>query len=321
MSGMGHTPLNLHSILSAWDWSPFALVVLVALLAAGSWYLAAEWRLAARGRLWPRRRELAFLGGLLTVDLALQSPIATFTGSYFEAHVIQHLLLMVVAPALLALGAPSTLLLQSADRITKRRWLRVLRSPAFAALTHPVTVWLLYFGLMLVFFLGPLVNVAMDHMALMDALNVVFLLGGCLYWWPLVGLDPIVHWKMGYGTRMLTVLIGGPIETWLGIAIMAARSPIASMYTLSSTHAGGGMLWAVTELATLIGFVPIYVRWLRSEERLGRRLDRRSDNLSGSVPQEPLLRSGPNRGSARSAWEAAWLERTGAIPTQSGRVD
>jgi putative membrane protein len=101
-------------------------------------------------------------------------------GSYFQAHVVQHLLLMVLGPVLLALGTPSTLLLQSSGRPSKIRWLRVLRSGPFAVLTHPILVWFLYFGLMLVFFLSSLINFSMEHMALMDVINLTFLLGGCL---------------------------------------------------------------------------------------------------------------------------------------------
>ena len=177
----------------------------------------------------------------------MQSPVATFTASYFQAHVAQHLLLMVVAPPLLALGAPSTLLLQTAGRATKKRWLAVLRSRPFAIATHPVLVWFFYFGAMFAFFLSPLLNFAMEHMALMDAINLAFLLGGTFYWWPMVGLDPIVHWRMGYGARLANLALGVPFESFLGIAIMSQRAPIASMYTLSSTRAGGALLWAATE--------------------------------------------------------------------------
>ena len=62
------------------------------------WYLRAQSDLAARGRRWRRKRTLSFLAGLVALDLALQSPVATFTMEFFQAHVIQHLLLMVVAP-------------------------------------------------------------------------------------------------------------------------------------------------------------------------------------------------------------------------------
>jgi putative copper resistance protein D len=340
MGGMRRVDFSLHSALTAWQNGPFALLVLAGVIMAAYWYLRADWMLSARGRRWPWTRTAAFLAGLVAVDLALQSPVATFTGTYFQAHVVQHLLLMVVAPPLLALGAPSTLLLQTARRRTKERWLRILRSPAVAVLTHPITVWCLYFGIMFAFFLSSLINVAMHHMALMDLLNLLFLFGGTLYWWPMVGLDPIVHWKMGHGARMVNILLGGPPEVILGLAILSLRVPIASMYSLSSTHAGGALLWVSTEFVVIAAFMPIFWQWMRSDERAAVRLDARAAQPPSaeaasltppSVPAvtpapapPPVPRQSPQRAPARvpapnglTLWEAAWLARTGRIPTAS----
>lgn len=307
---MSNLKFGIHNLLVAWQWSPFSIVVAVALVALAYWYLSEDWHLAMRGRRWPARRTVSFFGGLVAVDLALQSPVSTFTATYFQAHVTQHLLLMVVAPPLLALGAPSTLLLQTAERSIKTRWLSVIRSRPFAVLTHPITVWSLYFGLMLVFFMTTLINTAMNDMALMDLINLVFLLGGCLYWWPMVGIDPIVHWKMSYAARILNILIGAVPETFLGIAILSQRDPIASMYSLSSTHAGGGMLWMSTEMATFIGFVPIFIQWMRSDERSASRADAREDASKGRT-------EGELDDAINTRWEAEWLARTGSVPLRS----
>jgi putative copper resistance protein D len=332
MNRMAPVSFSLHGALTRWESSPFALLVVVGLVAAASWYLWADWQLAGRGRRWPWPRTVAFLAGLVAIDLALQSPVATFTGSYFEAHVLQHLLLMVVAPPLLALGAPSTLLLQTASRRTKVAWLGVLRSRPFAVLTHPVTVWILYFGIMFAFFLSSLIDVAMRHMALMDAFNVLFLLGGCLYWWPMVGNDPIVHWKMGYGARMVNILLGGPPEVILGLAILSARVPIASMYSLSSTHAGGALLWISTEIVVVIAFFPIFWQWSRSDERAANRADTASrgvqPSIAGGAVQSAVAGAGagaatgavvaparrPGLDRPLSNWELMWLSRTGSVP-------
>ncbi|MGH9028922.1 MAG: cytochrome c oxidase assembly protein [Acidimicrobiales bacterium] len=314
---MSPIEFSLHSALTHWQWSPFSLFTGASLIAVAVWYLRADWQLAARGRRWPGRRTGAFLAGLVAVDLALESPVASFTGSYFQAHVLQHLLLMVVAPPLLALGAPSTLFLQTSGRRIKVRWLAVLRSRPFAALTYPATVWALYFGVMFVFFLTSLINTAMHDMALMDVMNLTFLLGGCLYWWPMVGIDPIVHWKMGYGARMLNVLVGAAPETLLGLAILSSGRPIASMYTLASTHSGGGLLWVSTEFATMVGFVPIFLQWMRSDERQALRADARAQVPMVVDADAAVATESPGRtGADLTAWEAAWLAKTGTVPSQ-----
>lgn len=264
MDMMPRAAFSLHTLLTRWQMSAFPLLVVLLLVSAGVWYLRADWALAARGRRWKTNRTLAFFAGLVAVDLALQSPIATMTGTYFQAHIVQHLLLMAIAPPLLAMGAPSTLYLQTTSRRHKERWLAIIRSRPFAALTHPLLVSFLYFGVMYIFFLSSLINLAMTHMWLMDIINLVFLFGGLLAWWPMVGIDPIIHWKIGFGARMAFVLVGSAIDAFLGVAILNLSHPVASMYSLSSTHAGGGLLWAGTDVLALMAFAPIYIQWMRS---------------------------------------------------------
>ena len=148
----------------------------------------------------------------------------------------------------------------------------------------------------------------MEHMALMDAINLTFLLGGTFYWWPMVGLDPIVHWKMGYGARLANLALGVPFEAFLGIAIMSQRAPIASMYSVPSTRAGGALLWAATEVATFTGMVPIVLQWVRADDRAGRRADDRAGHGRGPT--------GPGRGLPAAAWPPpAWPPPTWPPPT------
>ena len=149
---------------------------------------------------------------------------------------------------------------------------------------------------MIVFFLSPLINVAMHHMDLMDAINVLFLLGGTLYWWPMVGIDPIMHWKMNYGGRMLNILLGTGIEAFLGVAILASSHPIASMYSLPSTHSGGALLWVSTEFVTLGAFLPIFIQWMHSEERIASRYESTIDR--DGAPQLLEQPAGSAAGSA-----------------------
>jgi putative membrane protein len=329
MSGQ-RAAVTLHGVLTQWQFSIFPLAVLAVCLGLAVWYLRADWRLAARGRKWSGWRTTSFMLGLFAIVLALQSPLVFYTGEYFEAHVLQHLLLMVVAPPLLALGAPSTLLLQTSGREFKSRWLHVLRSRPFAVISHPVPVWFLYYGVMFLFFLTPLLNYAMLHMWLMDILNVFFLLGATLFWWPMVGMDPIIHWKQTYPFRMGNLLLGSGIEAFLGVAILNSHHTLASMYTLSSTHAGGGVLWAATEVVTLGAFVPIFLQWMRSEDRLAARADAAGATLTlapvaanaarppadPAPARTPVMVSSPIPVDQLTAWEYAWMTRTGSIPTR-----
>ncbi len=320
-SMMPRVAFTPHDVLTRWDVSAFPLLVAAGLVAAGVWYLRADWTLASRGRHWKTRRTLAFFGGLATIALALVSPVATMTGTYFQAHIVQHLLLMAVAPPLLAMGAPSTLFLQTTKRATKRRWLAVLRSRPFEALTHPALVAFLYYGVMFIFFLTSLINLAMTHMWLMDVINVFFLAGGLLFWWPMVGIDPIIHWKLGFGARMFLVLIGSAIDAFLGVAILNLSHPIASMYTVSSSRAGGGLLWAAADVLAIAAFLPIYFQWMHSEERAGKRIDSHFAKLSARsalpISAQPVG-TVDGRRPRLSAWEASWRQRVGEVPVTRG---
>ena len=336
MSGMPRVVFSLHDLLTRWEASAFPLLVVLLLIAAGAWYLRADWTLAARGRRWKTRRTISFFAGLVTIDLALQSPIATMTGTYFQAHVVQHLLLMAVAPPLLAMGAPSTLYLQTTSRKHKERWLAVLRSGPFEVLTNPVLVAFLYYGVMFIFFLTSLINVAMTHMWLMDVINVFFLFGGTLFWWPMVGIDPIIHWKLGFGARMFFVLIGSAIDAFLGVAILNLSHPVASMYTLSSSHAGGGLISAGTDVLALVA-LRTHLLPVDALRRARRQTPRPAPGQSGvchrefqrelkwQLQRKPPPAGGPGRtaGQREGVGMGGRLEATGRelahLPTQGGR--
>ena len=299
MNGAHHLGLTLHNVLTQWDTSPFALLTLATVLVVGAWYIQSVWALSAKGRKWSRKRTTAFLTGLVLIDLALQSPIATLTMGYFEAHMVQHLLLMVTAPPLLALGAPMTLALQTSGRATKVRLLRVLNSRVFKWWSHPIPTAAVFYVSMFAFFLTSAVDVAMNHMWLMDVVNVAFLVAAMHFWWPIVGIDLIPHWPMSHGMKMVSLLIGVPIESFLALALLASVRPAASMYSLSSTHAGAGILWIGAEAFTFLALIPVFLQWLRFEGRRTARIDAELDAAYAAAGSSltPVGRDGTSGGS------------------------
>ena len=79
MPGMRYIPLDSHTVLTQWQFSPFPLLVLAAVTVTALWYLRARAQLMARDRYWGWNRTLSFLAGLVALDVALQSPVASFT--------------------------------------------------------------------------------------------------------------------------------------------------------------------------------------------------------------------------------------------------
>ena len=259
--GMGAAPrVDAHTILTDWQVSVFAVGAGAVLVVIAVWYLVSVRALAARGRRWSRWRTVSFLCGLVAVELALGSSVAVLAGYTFTAHIAQHLLLMVIAPPLGALGAPMTLALQTSRRPTKRRLLAALRSAPFRVISHPVPVFFMYYLSMYAFFLTGALGYAMTHMWVMDLVNLGFLGGATLFWWPMVGIDPIPHWNMNPGLKLLNLLIGVPVESFLGVALLMKATPAAPMYSLATTHFGGGVLWVATEVATVAALLPIYTQ-------------------------------------------------------------
>ncbi|MGC4807339.1 cytochrome c oxidase assembly protein [Micromonospora sp. DT233] len=152
-------------------------------------YLAAALRQRGPGGGgWPHRRTAAFGVGaaLLTVGLGLP-------GGGFAAHMWQHLLIGMLAPLGLVLGAPVTLALRTLPRRRGRALVRLLRHRALGPLAHPVTGLALSTGGLYLLYLTPLYRATLAHPALHHLTHLHFLLAGLLFTWSIAGPDPGPH--------------------------------------------------------------------------------------------------------------------------------
>jgi putative membrane protein len=274
--------LTFGDVVTKSRFEPAAASVIVLVL---WWYLSAVKRLSVRGRRWAPTRLACFMVGLAVLTVATQSGVATSDTTSFSAHVIQHLLLGMLAPVLLALGAPITLALQAGSRTTSRRLLRVLHSRPVSVLTHPVTAWALFGGSMFVLYFTSLYADTIRNVALHDATHLEFVLVGCLFFWPVVGIDPTPH-RLPYGGRMLYVLVALPFHTILGVALITQQRLIAPGITLADQQAGAGILWSAGEALGLIAMMVVAYQWMAAEEREAIRLDRQLDRREAAELQE-----------------------------------
>src|SRR5271154_5334354 len=136
-------PLTAHTAFTEWQFAPVvtAGVGLLAVL-----YLVGIWRVRRRhpARPWPVLRSLSFYAGLAAVVLATESSIGAYDDVLFSVHMIQHLMLIMVAPPLLVAGRPVTLLLH-ASRNPLHSWTKaVIRSRVVTALTGPPVAATIY---------------------------------------------------------------------------------------------------------------------------------------------------------------------------------
>lgn len=270
---MPASTLSLGQLLFGWHLSASSGVVTAVITLAGMSYVVGIRRLAARGRRWSRWRAASWIGGLLSIVVALDSGMASYDESVFTVHVVQHLILMSTAPPLLALGAPVTLALQTLDRRKKTALLSVLHTPIARFASNPLIGFVASMGAMYGYFLTGLYPYSIAHPLFHEATHAAILAAGCLYWWPIVSADPIPR-RLGYGPRIGVVLAAIPFNAFLGIAIMNMSAPISPVNTLADTHNGGGLLWGVGELFTLGALGVLFAGWAKEEERKGKRQDR-----------------------------------------------
>jgi putative copper resistance protein D len=250
------------------------------------WYAVAVRRLRLRGRRWAPGRTACYLLGLVIVALATQSGLAAEDTTSFSAHVIQHLLLGMLAPVLLALGAPITLALQASGRPARRRLLRLLHSRAVWIISHPITAWFLFGGSMFALYFTNLYADTLHNTGLHLLVHLHFVLAGSLFFWPVVGIDPTPH-RLPYAGRLLYVLIALPFHTIIGVALVTQRKLIAPGLSLTDQQNGAGILWSAGEALGLIAMFVVVWQWMGAEEREAARLDRQLDAQVAAQVEAP----------------------------------
>lgn len=261
------------------------------LLAAGLYAIGVR-RLAQRGRRWPAGRSVCFGVGVAVLAVATCSGIGRYDDTLFSVHMAQHMLLGMVGPFFLALGAPVTLALQASNRPTQRRLLGVLHSRPFQTLTNPLVGWALMGGSSFVLYFTPLYEATLRHDWLHELVHLHFVAVGVLFFWPVVALDPQRH-PLSHPARLLYVMLAVPFHVFLGLAVLSAHPPIAASYyaalhrhwgpsLAADQRIGGGILWAVGDLFGLIPGAVVVAQWLQADERRQAREDAALDAAQAS---------------------------------------
>jgi cytochrome c oxidase assembly factor CtaG len=270
---VGPSP-SLRSVALDWSFDPGALV-LAAL--AGGLYAAGVRRLAARRRRWPAARSAAFGTGLAVLVVATCSGLGRHEEVRFSIHALQHALLGLVAPLLVALGAPVTLDLQASSRATRTAVLRIVHSRPATFLAHPIPAWLVFGGTVVALYTTPLLEASTEHDAVHAAVHLHVLAAGVWFCWVTVGVDPVRR-RPSHPVRLLAVLAALPFHTVVGLALVGSDQLLApgAYPDLGDQHAGGGVLWASGEVFGLVASGIVLAQWMAHEERVARREDRRA---------------------------------------------
>lgn len=194
--------------------------LLVELLVAAAYGAAARKR-SPRGFSWPVRRTAAFFAGLLVLAVALDSGIAAHDDIPW-VHVLQHALLMTLAPILLVIGAPITLTMRTISRSGRRRLLALLHDPSVHGLVkRPAVLVLDYNAAMALVLLAPIYRLAEGHLVLHIAIHAYVVFCGLLFWAAVLARDPIPA-RLSKEARIRAVAISVPINATFAAAVMAA---------------------------------------------------------------------------------------------------
>ncbi len=252
----------------------FAPVVTAATVAAAVLYLWGAWRVARRhpARPWPSWRTVMFLGGLAVVVIATESGIGVYDEVLFWDHMVQHLLLLMIAPPLLVAGQPFTLLLHAsrnplhtwAKRAMRSRVVSVLTWPPFGLAAYAITVA----GTHLTSLTGRILTNPFPH----AAEHVLYLVVGYLFFLPLLGREPI-RWRVSYLPRLLVLALAMPVDTFTGLVLGYASTgvgtfgprPPGSPGPVADVHWAGAIMWIGGD-AIMFGFMMLVVlAWSRDD--------------------------------------------------------
>jgi cytochrome c oxidase assembly factor CtaG len=259
-------PLLGTALLTQWHRDAIALVVIAVALAL---YLAGVATLRRTGRPWPASRTGCFAAGLAVCVLATNASIAVYDMALFSAHMIGHLMLVMLAPALLCLGRPLDLLVQAPAEPWRTRMTRLVRSRPVSVLLSPPVALASYTAVIVCSHLTGLMDVTMQHPWAAQVEHLVYLLVGIQFFTLLAGADS-VRWQLTTPARWLLLAISMAVDTFTGVVLMTTTQPVAMVAVpglpvdpLSDTHTGGAIMWVGGDglmAAVMIGLTIAFLR-------------------------------------------------------------
>jgi putative membrane protein len=257
-----------------------------ATVAAVAWLYV---RAAGRVPGWQKVRMLHFLVGLGFVLAALASPLASYETTLFSIHMIQHLLLTLVAAPLLVLGAPITLALRVAPAARRRQMSALLGQRFVGIATHPVVAWTFFAGVVVFTHFSGLYNAALENDAVHLLEHLLYLASAVLFWSPVIGLHPSGH-RLPHPVRVVYLLSTMPVQAFVALAIHSADTILYTHYEtlqrswgpapLQDQQAAAVIMWVGGDGLVLLAFVLTVLAWMRYDDRLAARFDRRTTRAS-----------------------------------------
>ncbi|WP_108718827.1 cytochrome c oxidase assembly protein [Miniimonas sp. S16] len=250
-------------------------------------------RLRRRGDAWPAGRGASMLVGLLLVAWASSGGAAVYGHVLFSGHMVQHMVLVMLAPIFLVLGAPVTLGLRAlpsrddGSRGPRELLLAVVHSKVAAFFGHPIVAAVNVAGSMILFYYSPLFELSLTNHLVHLWMIVHFTLAGYLFVNVLIGIDPGPR-RPSYPLRLLLLFATMAFHAFFGLALTEGTQLLAARWfgalglpwgvdALADQRLGGAFAWGFGEIPSLVLAIALGLAWIRDDERTARRLDRAAD--------------------------------------------
>jgi cytochrome c oxidase assembly factor CtaG len=271
------------TVLGAWTFDPILGTGLIMVAAA---YLWAVHHIGTKSpsHPWPVRHTVSFLAGVAIAWIVILGPFGAYDDTFFWAHMVQHIALMMLVAPLLLLGDPVLLVLRVSSRSARHQWvIPVLHSRAVNWLTHPVVGWAIFAGVLLGTHFTPFYDFALEHPLVHDYLeHPLYLAAGLIYYYPLLPGNPGPR-RVPYGIRALSLFSMMFPETMTGFFIYASNYLMYPFYAhverpfgpgpIADQQLGGALMWGGAMLIDSVLVVVAVNAWLCDESRVAARID------------------------------------------------
>jgi cytochrome c oxidase assembly factor CtaG/putative copper export protein len=279
---------TLSRVLFGYEPNSLMIGVLVLLVAL---YIKGVVVLTKRGDKWPVGRTISFALGISAVDFATSGGLGLYANFSFSYHMIAHMVIGMIAPIGLVLGAPITLALRTLpqgrnpqERGVRGSLIAVLHSKVGIIFTNPIIALIIFDGSLFALYFTDLFSVLMSNHVGHLFMTLHFLVAGYIFFSVIIGVDPNPR-KIPHLLRIVVLFAAMSIHAFFSVALMSATTLIdkgyyASIQTpwvtdlLADQKLGGSIGWAMGEVPILLALIATFIQWMRDDSRESKRLDR-----------------------------------------------
>ena len=297
-------PPTLSRVLLGYEADGLMLGLLIFIVAL---YIKGVVILTRRGDKWPVGRTIAFALGISAVDFATSGGLGLYSHFAFANHMMAHMVLGMIAPIGIVLGAPITLALRTLplgrnqqESGIRGTFIELLHSKLSKFYTNPVVALVIFDGSLFALYFTPLFGNIMQGHSGHFFMSLHFLLAGFLFFQVLIGIDPLPR-KVPHIAKIIVIFAAMSIHAFFSISVMSATTLLDNGYfellqrpwatdLLADQKLGGAIGWAMGEVPILLALLATFLQWLKADKNEAARIDRAADRAAAMGEDDDLAR-------------------------------